>query len=124
MTQPLTLLLYERLLPGGQLVNRLQDLGYRVQVVAEAGSLGELARREKPLLLLADLESSQNQVCHAIASLKKESETSHIPIIAFGGEINNELQEAARAAGADLVVTDNAILAHLSQFLDQALHVE
>src|SRR5687768_15825215 len=28
MTQPLTLLLFERLLPGGQLVNRMEDLGY------------------------------------------------------------------------------------------------
>ena len=40
MTQPLALVLYERLLPGSQLVNRLQDLNYRVQVIADAGARG------------------------------------------------------------------------------------
>ena len=33
MTQPLALVFYEKLMPGSQLVNRLQDLNYRVQAV-------------------------------------------------------------------------------------------
>ncbi len=41
MTEPLALVLYERLLPGSQVVNRLQDLRYRVQTVAEARLLVE-----------------------------------------------------------------------------------
>lgn len=124
MTQPLTLFLYERLLPGGQLVNRLQDLGYRVQVASEASGLAEQAAREKPLLVLMDLECRQNTVCEAITRIKKNSATSHIPIIAFASVQNADLQTAARAAGANLVVNDTAILAHLSQFLEQALQVE
>ena len=39
MTQPLALVVYEKLLPGTQLVNRLQDLHYRVQAVTDADTL-------------------------------------------------------------------------------------
>jgi len=124
MTQPLTLCLYERLLPGGQLVNRLQDLGYRVQSIADPAGLTEQAEHEKPLLVMADLEPRQNQVCEAIATLKKNSATSHIPVIAFASARNTVLQEAARTAGATLVVNDSAILVHLDQFLEQALQVD
>ena len=124
MNQPLTLCLYERLLPGGQLVNRLQDLGYRVQSLADPATLVEQAEREKPLLVMADLEPRQNQVCDAIATLKKNSATNHIPVIAFASTRNTAIQEAARTAGATLVVSDSAILVHLDQFLEQALQVD
>ena len=66
MTQPLALVIYERLLPGSQIVNRLQDLNYRVQVIADAGSLVECAERVSPMLVLADLDrkaSCRERVC-------------------------------------------------------------
>lgn len=124
MTQPLALVLYEKLLPGSQLVNRLQDLNYRVQTVAEADKLVDCAEQAKPMLVLADLESSRQDVCPALARLKQTPATQHLPVIAFSLENSLELQKAARAAGATLVVTDTAILNHLPQFLDQALQIE
>lgn len=124
MTQPLTLFLYEKLLPGGQLVNRLQDLGYRVQSLANPALLQELAEREKPLLIITDLEPEQNQVCQALSHLRRNAVTAHIPIIAFASAANAALQAAARAAGATLVVSDNALLLHLNQLLEQALQVD
>ena len=49
MTQPLALVLYEKLLPGSQLVNRLQDLNYRVQTIADAASAAVLeTKRDSP----------------------------------------------------------------------------
>ena len=124
MTQPLALVLYERLLPGTQLVNRLQDLNYRVQVVAEAGRLVECAEQAKPMLVLADLESTRYNVCAALARLKQNPITQHLPVIAFGGDNSPDLQAAARAAGVALVVGESAILQHLPQLLEQALQVE
>ena len=62
MTQPLALVLYERLLPGSQIVNRLQDLNYRVQAIGEANRLVECAEQAKPLLVLADLESTRRRL--------------------------------------------------------------
>ena len=124
MTRPLALFVYERLLPAGQLVNRLQDLGYRVQSLGDPGTLVEQAELEKPLLVLTDLEPRQDAVCGAVAALKKNAATAHLPVIAFAAAANTAAQEAARAAGATLVVNDTAILAHLNHFLDQALQVE
>jgi len=124
MTQPLALVVYEKLLPGSQLVNRLQDMNYRVQAIADAGKLVECAEQAKPMLVLADLESTRNDVAAAIARLKQNPATQHLPVIAFSGETAVELQAAAKAAGATLVLSDAAILNHLAQFLDQALQVE
>jgi CheY-like chemotaxis protein len=125
MTQPLALFLYEKALPSGQLVNRLQDLGYRVQSISDPATLLEWSQREKPLLVLADLEPKQEKVCAAISQLKANNETAHIPIIAFASSrATPAVQSAAREAGATLVVTDTAILTHLNQFLDQAIQVD
>src|SRR6185503_10092777 len=108
----------------GQLVNRLQDLGYRVQSLSDPTNLVEHAEREKPLLVIADLEPRQEQVCEAIAKLKGHGSTGHIPVIAFSSAHQTAIQTAARSAGATLVVNDSAILAHLDQFLEQALQVD
>ena len=124
MTQPLALVLYEKLLPGSQLVNRLQDLNYRVQAIGDASKLVECAEQSKPMLVLADLESPRNDVCAALARLRQHEPTKHLPVIAFSGEGATELQAAARLAGATLIVNETAILTHLHQILEQALHVE
>jgi CheY-like chemotaxis protein len=124
MTQPLALVLYEKLLPGSQLVNRLQDLKYRVQTIADAGRLLECAEQAKPMLVLADLASTRNDVCAALARLKQSSGTKHLPVVAFSDQGAVELQAAAQAAGVTLVVSEAAILSQLPQILDQALQVE
>ena len=111
-------------MPGSQLVNRLQDLSYRVQVVAEASRLVECAEQARPLLVLADLEAKSGDICAAVAKLKQNAATQHLPVIAFCPEAAAELQAAAQAAGATLVVGETAILNHLPQILDQALQVE
>lgn len=124
MIQPLAMVFYENLLPGTQLVNRLQDLGYRVNAVTEPGSLVRQAQQDKPMIILADLVSRQTDICSAITELKKHPQTGHIPIIAFASPQRENLQAAARTAGADLVATDNAVLAHLPQLLGQALEIQ
>jgi CheY-like chemotaxis protein len=123
MTQPLALVFYERLLPGTQLVNRLQDLAYRVQTVHAAEALVTTAETEKPLLVFADLESTKSKVGEVIAQLKQNPATKHLPVIGFASESKAELQAAATAAGA-VGVSDAALLGHLPQLLDQALQLE
>lgn len=124
MIQPLAMVFYENLLPGTQLVNRLQDLGYRVSTVNDPPALLRQAQQDKPMIILADLASRQTDICSAISELKNNPETGHIPIIAFSSQQRQNLQTAARAAGADLVATDNAVLTHLAQLLGQALEIE
>jgi CheY-like chemotaxis protein len=124
MTQPLALVLYEKLLPGSQLVNRLQDMNYRVQVIADADRLAECAEQAKPMLVLADLASARNDVCAALARLKESAVTKHLPVVAFSDQGATDLQAAAQTAGATLVVSEAAILSQLPQILEQALQVE
>ena len=123
MKQPLALVFYERLLPGSQLVNRLQDLGYRVQTVHAAEALLAAAEKEKPLLVFADLACAQAKVSEVIAQLKQNPATSHLPVIAFAPESRMELQVAARTAGA-VVTIESVLLGQLPQLLDQALQLE
>ena len=124
MTSPLALLVYENLMPGSQLVNRLQDLGYRVQTINDARQLTETAEREKALIVIADLLGQKSDVCSAIKNLKNCSATAHIPVVAFVDPKHADLTEAAQSAGANLVASPTTILQHLSQFLDQALQLD
>lgn len=125
MTQPLAFIVYERLLPGTQLVNRLQDLKYRVRALTDASTLRACAQQEKPMVVLADVGANRDGVCGAIRQMKQGQDTQHIPVIAFASEQDLAgVEGVARDAGAVLVVTDTAILNHLSPLLEQALRVE
>jgi CheY-like chemotaxis protein len=124
MTQPLALVLYEKLLPGSQLVNRLQDMNYRVQSVSDPSLLVECCEQAKPMLLLADLRADRHNVCASIARLKQNPATRHVPVIAFGDQEPPEIQKAALEAGVTLIVSESALLNHLPQCLDQALSLE
>jgi CheY-like chemotaxis protein len=123
MTQPLALVYYQKLMPGSQLVNKLQDLNYRVQTVNDPAAFHSCARDERPLLAIVDLAGG-DAVCSAIAVLKTDAATRHIPVIAFAAEDANQAMEAAQKAGAELAVSEAAIANHLPELLNQALHIE
>jgi PleD family two-component response regulator len=124
VTQPLALVLYQKLMPGSQLVNRLQDSKYRVLAISEPAQLLEIAKTEKPLLIFTDLHFEGADVFGAIATLKKNPATGHIPVVGFAAETDLEAMAAAQVAGTTLAVSDAAVLAHLPQLLERALHVE
>src|SRR4051812_43762228 len=106
MTQPLALVLYEKLLPGSQLVNRLQDLNYRVQTVSNPSLLLSTAEQAKPLLVLADLDAPDKNMVGELGRLRENPTTKHLPIIAFSREDTPELRAAAQTAGITLLVTE------------------
>jgi DNA-binding response OmpR family regulator len=115
------LLFYEALLPGSQLANRLQDLGYEVLTHTRAATLAAQARQSKPLVLIADLESRETDLCQVIRELTTNPDTAHIPILAFSDDDREQARIAAHDAGATLVAGSSAVLAHLPQLLEQAL---
>ena len=124
MTKPLAVVFYEELLPGSQLVNRLQDLGYRVLTVLQLSELAGTAEKEKPMVLLMDLKTASGDATAAIRRIRTGKQTSHVPILAFTGKKNLKLQENATEAGASLVAFDDAILKQLPQLLEQVLQVD
>ena len=123
MTQPLALVYYEKLMPGSQLANKLRDLNYRVQAVNDPASFHSCARDERPLLAIVDLAGGE-AVSSAIAALKTDAATNHIPVIAFAAEGEAQLLDAAQQAGAKLVVSETTIANYLPELLNQALQVE
>ena len=123
LTQPLALVLYAKLMPGSQLVNKLQSLNYRVQTVNDPAACHLCARDERPLLAIVDLAGG-DAVCSAIAALKADAATSHIPVIAFAAEGATQVMDAAQMAGAELIVSETAIANHLPELLTQALQIE
>ena len=124
MIEPLALVLYDKLLPGSQLVNLLQDLKYRVQSISDPAQLVPTAVGCKPMVVFADLQPDSDKVCDAIADLKKNPETKHLPVVAFCAETATHLYPAAQSAGVTLVSSDAAVVHHLPQLLEQALQVE
>lgn len=124
VTSPLALLLYERLLPGSALGNKLRDQGYRILHVSDLAGIAAVAGKEKPLVAFVDLEWKATDACTAIRALKEDSATQHLPILAFSSPRNVKLQQAALTAGATIIASDEAILAQLPAMLDQAMLVE
>lgn len=111
-------------MPGSQLVNRLQDIGYRVSTVTDISALVSHAAKEGPMVIVMDLTSERGDVNAAIKELRSGDGTAHIPIVAFTSKTNKKAQNAAVEAGAKLVAVDDAILRQLPQLLEQALEVE
>jgi CheY-like chemotaxis protein len=124
MTEPLAFVFYEKLIPGQQLVNRLQDLGYRVQAVTDAGILEEQVQKHMPMLLVTEFPAEKTPVHQAIVSVKKNPATEHVAVLAYVAEANPALQKTARAAGINLVASESGVLEQLPQLLEQVLQVE
>lgn len=124
MTKPLGMIFYERLMPGSQLVNRLQDMGYRVSTVTDLAALSPAVEKEMPMVLIMDLTSKNGDVATVIKDLRSNAKTQHIPVIGFTNKENKKAQDSATEAGAKLVAIDEAILPQLPHLLEQALEVD
>ncbi len=123
MTKPAALIHYENLLAGNQLVNRLQDLGYRVVLVTDLTSLVRRAEEERPMVFVASVGSAASPVGEAVRALRSNEATAHIPVLAFTKETDREIGETARRTGATLVADEAGILTQLPELLNQVLEV-
>jgi len=83
-------------------------LNYRVQAIADAGRLVECAEQAKPMLVLADLASTRNDVCAALGRLKQTAATKHLPVM-LSATKGCGTASLRHTAGATLVVSEAAI---------------
>ena len=127
MSSPLALIFYESLLIGNQLMNRLQDLGYRVTVVSDLSKLPEQAAEAKPLIVIGELGDMADRLCAAVRSLRAGPDTRHLPALGLlkpgDRKDGQELTEAAQAAGFNLVASEQGFVAQLPHLLEQVLEV-
>lgn len=124
MTQPLAIVLYERLLPGSQLINRLQDLHYRVHALSDPCLLASTCQELTPLIVIADLDCGSSGTLSAIAELRANPATQHLPVIGFCAETSPMSARASEAGTLTAFTTDTAVVNHLKQILDQALRLD
>ena len=121
MTEPLALVFYQNVIPGSQIVQRLDELSYRVHTVSDVPAFEAAAHTEKPLIVIADLAPDPEAVCASVERLKKDPRTDHLPIIVvLARECSPETRGKAVEAGANLVVSAAAALHHLPILLNQA----
>jgi CheY-like chemotaxis protein len=123
MSKPLALVYYSNLMPGSQLASRLLDLGYRVQSASSAAQLPQACEGEMPLVVIAEL-APLAEVCAAIARLRGNPATQHIPVLGFARVHDAATQAQARQAGVTLLAADSGIAEQLPFLLNQILQVE
>lgn len=124
MTTPLAIVYYENLLPGSRLVNRLQDLGYRVHAALKAAELANEVVEKLPLVLVMELESKDADITEVIETIRTNPATAHVPVLAYASAKQKRAQAAAREAGATLIADEAGILAQLPQLLEHVLRVD
>jgi PleD family two-component response regulator len=73
--------------------------------------------KERPRLIILDLNASSVKPLSVIAALKNNAETKGISLIAYLSHIQGELKQQAHDAGADMVMARSAFSQNLLQIL-------
>jgi DNA-binding NarL/FixJ family response regulator len=124
VTQPLALVLYEKLLPGSRLKTRLSELGWRVEEIKSPEALIPSVKQHKPLVVITDLEFRSHGILPALNQVGTAQETSHVPILAYCNPSQTTLAQDALDARVKLVAAESGILEQLPQLLDHVLAID
>lgn len=104
------------LVSGARIRGAAQQAGLELRLVRSAEELERAAREESPRLVIVDLEA-RGDPAGAIARLKAEPATVHLPVIAFSPHVKEDAIAAARAAGAERVLARGAFFRDLPHLL-------
>jgi PleD family two-component response regulator len=73
--------------------------------------------KEKPTLIIVDLNFSAAQPLKLLGKLKSDAETKSISVISFLSHVQGELKQKAHDAGCDMVLARSAFSQNLMQIL-------
>lgn len=79
--------------------HRFEERGYRVVEASTSTDAQELARAERPELMVLDLQLNSEPDGHALLVVMRERYGSQIPIVACSGSVDFGDREAMRLAG-------------------------
>lgn len=74
------------------------------------------------MFLLVDANLGSEELCQIIQSIRADSKTSHLPVLAFAED--ESVQAQMLAAGATVAASDIAVGTHLEQLLEQLLRID
>ena len=123
LMDPMVILVSDNVLLISRITNHLCQLNYRVRDLRAPHMLLAAVREQQPMFVLLDLDLRNHDAVPALAQLKSDAGLKHTLVLAFGHRANEPLLEEARAGGADLVTTSEAVASHLSPLVDQLLGV-
>ncbi len=99
----------------------LEQRGYRV-IEAENGTEAlELARRERPALVVLDMFMPKVDGFTTARNMRECKELQNMPIIAVSAHDTLDLQSAALAAGCNEFINKPSDLEHLAEVIDRLL---
>ena len=75
-----------------------------IQILATQEALTQNAKKEKPKLIIIDLNGRHTQSLETIRQLKTLAATSEIPILAYYSHVQTDLQKKAHEAGATWII--------------------
>jgi CheY-like chemotaxis protein len=90
--------------------------GLEVEILKSEKDVLEKAK-EKPLLIIMDLNCACVEPIRLISSLKSSPETKSISLIGFLSHLQGELKQQAQEAGANMVMARSAFSQNLQQIL-------
>jgi CheY-like chemotaxis protein len=106
-------------------VSKLQEtarlVGAPLAIVRAAAFHLDDLRRQKPALIIFDLNTTSGNAAELIRQLKNDAELKEIPVMAFFSHVQVELQRAAQEAGCDQILPRSQFTATLPQLLRQAV---
>lgn len=91
-------------------------LGLEAEFVKSEKDLIEKSK-EKPLLIILDLNASSVNTLSMIGKLKRADESKGISLIGFLSHVQGELKQKAQEAGANIVMARSAFSQNLQQIL-------
>ena len=110
------LALVEDLLFTVKIMDAAKRVGLDAEFVKSEKDLLEKAK-EKPLLIILDLNTTLVQPLKLISKLKGDGDLKSISLIGFLSHVQGELKLAAQEAGANMVMARSAFSQNLQQIL-------
>jgi CheY-like chemotaxis protein len=100
----------------------LRPHGYRLLIAVDGEEAIEMATRERPDLILMDIQLPKVSGYDATKTLRSQPETAHIPIVALTAHAMADERERVMAAGCDGYITKpidtRAFPGRVRQYLD------
>lgn len=99
---------------------KINDAAKRAGMTVDYAKSGKEAlekAKDKPTLIIMDLNFSAVEPLKVISKLKGDSDLKSISVISFVSHVEGELKQKAHEAGANLVMARSAFSTNLSQIL-------
>ncbi len=101
----------------GKLAGTAKQVGTTLQTTTAAQFSLDALRREKPALVIFDLNATSASAVDLIRQLKADPELTAIPVVGFFSHVQVELMRAAEQAGCDEVMPRSKFTATLPDLL-------